>query len=130
MANIAVVDDDPEVLDFITLTLNGAGHQTVTARDGLATIPLVENNAVDLLILDILMPNRDGLETIMTLRREGKAFPILAISAGGMLDGGYLLKTARAFGADDILHKPFTPDGLLTAVTRLLAGERQTAEAG
>ncbi|RYF88532.1 MAG: response regulator, partial [Caulobacteraceae bacterium] len=80
-------------------------------------------HTVDLMILDILMPHRDGLETILTLRREGRRFPILAISAGGMLDGAYLLQTARAFGADETLFKPFSPERLRAAVDGVLAGD-------
>ncbi|RZJ28337.1 MAG: response regulator, partial [Brevundimonas sp.] len=83
MARIAVVDDDADVLDFIAAVLGEAGHEVLTARDGLAAAALVEGHTVDLMILDILMPHRDGLETILTLRREGRRFPILAISAGG-----------------------------------------------
>lgn len=130
MARIAVVDDDPDVLDFISMVLAGAGHQSVTARDGLAAAALVEEQPVDLMILDILMPHRDGLETILTLRREGQGFPILAISAGGLLDGGYLLQTAKVFGADDTLFKPFTPDQLIGAMETLLANERKGRKAG
>lgn len=122
MAHIAVVDDDPEVRDYISLVLSQAGHSVVTATDGLNAVPLVESQSLDLMILDILMPHRDGLETILALRREGRGFPILAISAGGMLDGGYLLQTARVFGADETLFKPFTEDQLCSRVAALLAG--------
>lgn len=121
MAHIAVVDDDPEVRDFIALVLGQAGHSVVTAADGLAAVPVIEGRAPDLMILDILMPHRDGLETLLALRREGRGFPVLAISAGGLLDGGYLLQTAKVFGADDTLFKPFTEDRLRAAVDALLA---------
>ncbi|QDH73934.1 response regulator [Brevundimonas sp. M20] len=120
MARIAVVDDDPDVLDFISAVLGGAGHRTLTARDGLAAAALVEEQPVDLMILDILMPNRDGLETILKLRERGRAFPILAISAGGVLDGSYLLQTASAFGAEATLLKPFSPETLTAHVDQLL----------
>ncbi|MDQ8027797.1 MAG: response regulator [Brevundimonas sp.] len=120
MARIAVVDDDPDVLDFMAAVLGQAGHDVVVARDGLSTLALVEQYNIDLMVLDILMPNRDGLETILTLRRDDKAFPILAISAGGMLDGGYLLQTAKAFGAEATLLKPFTAEKLTRQVESLL----------
>lgn len=126
MAHIAVVDDDAEVRDFIALVLGQAGHSVVTAADGLAATRVIETRTPDLMILDILMPRRDGLETLLSLRRDGRGFPILAISAGGLLDGGYLLQTARVFGADDTLFKPFTEDRLRAAVDALLtAGEAQ-----
>ena len=120
MARIAVVDDDPDVLDFISAVLTGAGHENLTARDGVAAAALVKAEAVDLMILDILMPNRDGLETILTLREAGRAFPILAMSAGGVLDGSYLLQTARAFGAEDALLKPFSRETLIGHVDQML----------
>jgi DNA-binding response OmpR family regulator len=120
MARIAVVDDDPDVRDFVAVVLREAGHEVVTADDGLAVLPLIEAGPPDLLVLDILMPNRDGLETILALRREGRGFPILAISAGGVLDGSYLLHAAKAFGADESLFKPFTPEQLRDSVEGLL----------
>ncbi|WP_420480235.1 response regulator [Brevundimonas sp. FT23028] len=120
MARIAVVDDDPDVLDFISAVLTGAGHETLTARDGVAAAALVKAEPVDLMILDILMPNRDGLETILTLREAGRAFPILAISAGGVLDGSYLLQTARAFGAEETLLKPFSRETLIGHVDQMI----------
>lgn len=120
MTRIAVVDDDHEVLDFMATVLGQAGHDVVKAHDGLSTLALVEQYNIDLMVLDILMPNRDGLETIMILRRDGKTFPILAISAGGMLDGGYLLQTAKTFGAEATLLKPFTAETLTRQVESLL----------
>lgn len=123
MARIAVVDDDPDVRAFISVILSEDGHEVVTADDGLSAQTLISKTPPDLMVLDILMPNRDGLATILELRREGRGFPILAMSAGGMMDSGYLLKTARTFGADETLFKPFSPEQLRTGVNALLQGK-------
>jgi DNA-binding response OmpR family regulator len=120
MARIAVVDDDPDVRDFISVILTEDGHEVVTADDGLSAQTVIAATPPDLMVLDILMPNRDGLATILELRREGRGFPILAMSAGGMMDSGYLLKTAKTFGADDALFKPFSPEQLRNGVNALL----------
>lgn len=123
MARIAVVDDDPDVRDFISLILREDGHEVVTAGDGLSAEKLIGDTPPDLLVLDILMPHRDGLETILAVRRDGGRLPILAISAGGVMDSGYLLQTAKAFGADDTLFKPFSPEQLRAGVAALLPQE-------
>ena len=119
---IAVIDDDDEVRDFITLTLEADGHHVVAGSDGEHAIELLKEEAPDLLIVDILMPNKDGLETILSLRKSGAELPVLAISAGGVLDRGYLLSTAKSFGADEVLPKPFEADTLRQKVRTLLSG--------
>jgi DNA-binding response OmpR family regulator len=121
MARIAVIDDDADVRDYIGLALEGGGHEIVGGGDGREALRLLEDGSIDLLIIDILMPNQDGLETIMTLRKNGLGVPVLAISAGGLLDSGYLLRTAKSFGADEVLAKPFEPETLRERVDALLA---------
>lgn len=120
MARIAVVDDDADVREAISVILGQDGHEVITADDGLTAQTLIAASPPDLMVLDILMPNRDGLATILELRREGQGFPILAMSAGGMMDSGYLLNTAKTFGADATLFKPFSPEQLRAGVNALL----------
>lgn len=106
MATILVVDDDPMVRTIATELLEQDGHGIVSAPDGAAALEILARTPVDLVVLDMLMPNKDGLETIMELRKAGPAPKILAISSGGRGRASELLRAAAAFGADATMVKP------------------------
>jgi CheY-like chemotaxis protein len=120
MATILIADDDPIVRATVSEFLTGAGHTLLEARDGVEALEQIERAAVDLLIIDMLMPNKDGLETILELRRADQAMPILAISSGGRMDVQSLLRPAVAFGATEVLAKPLRERELVAVVDELL----------
>ena len=129
MALILIVDDDPTVRAIATELLRADDHAIVEASDGGEALALLARLPVDLVILDMLMPNVDGLETILSLKKQDSKVRILAISSGGVLDPTSLLKIAMRFGADDALHKPLRVGVFRDAVNRMLnedAGQRQT----
>lgn len=80
MARILLIDDEPLVRRTLQLALENAGHSVATAEDGEGGIALARTLGFDLLVTDVLMPGRDGLDTIMDMRRERPAMRILAIS--------------------------------------------------
>lgn len=121
MASILVVDDDPTVRMIASEILTGAGHQVSEAEDGDEALKLVAETPFDLVLLDMLMPNKDGLETISELRGRRPRMRILAISSGGRMDAGQLLRMALVFGADETMVKPLHSDVLTGTVTRLLS---------
>jgi CheY-like chemotaxis protein len=127
MALILVVDDDAAVRDSIQTILSLDGHDVIEAADGREGEAQVARRAPDLVILDIFMPERDGFETLRSLRRTYPRLKILAISgsAGGQLER--TLAFAQEFGADAVLHKPFPADTLRRAVRELLTPD--TAQA-
>jgi DNA-binding response OmpR family regulator len=84
---------------------------------------LAHEQKFDIVVTDIVMPEQEGIETILTLRKDGLATPILAMSGGGALDNTFYLRSARALGADDTIAKPFTAGDLLSKVTRLIEGQ-------
>ncbi len=120
MSLILIVDDDPSIRGFIRLYLEEAGHGVLEAEDGKACMRLFAGNAVDLVILDIFMPEKDGIETIQEIRDKNPDCKVLAISGGSVKMGMGFLHHAKAFGANEILVKPFSEDELLGAVGRLL----------
>ncbi len=124
MAIILIVDDDPTVRLIAGELLRGDDHAIVEAEDGDEALRIVGVMAVDLVVLDMLMPNKDGLETIVELRKRQPDIRILAISSGGVLDRSLLLRTAVAIGADESLQKPLRLETFADTVTRLLARPR------
>lgn len=121
MAVILIVDDDPTVRAIAGELLSESGHSVMEARDGEEALRIVDAVAVDLVVLDMLMPNKDGLETIIDLRRRTPAVRILAISSGGRMGSDGLLRIASAFGADETLVKPLRAATFAATVDRLLA---------
>ena len=124
MAIILIVDDDPTVRLIASELLRGDDHAIVEAEDGDEALRIVGAMAVDLVVLDMLMPNKDGLETIVELRKRQPDIRILAISSGGVMDRSLLLRTAMAIGADESLQKPLRLETFADTVTRLLARPR------
>jgi CheY-like chemotaxis protein len=124
MAIILIVDDDPTVRLIASELLRGDDHAIVEAEDGDEALRIVGVMAVDLVVLDMLMPNKDGLETIVELRKRQPDIRILAISSGGVMDRSLLLRTAMAIGADESLQKPLRLETFADTVTRLLARPR------
>ena len=121
MAVIVIVDDDPTVRLIAAELLRQENHVIVEARDGDEALRVIGSLAVDLVVLDILMPNKDGLETIVELRRTQPDVRILAISSGGRVGAGPLLRTAMVLGADDTLVKPLRLETFARSVSRLLS---------
>jgi two-component system KDP operon response regulator KdpE len=109
---ILVVDDDPNILEMISMHLLNAGYQVMTARDGDQALAIIENEKPDLVLLDILMPSVDGLEVCEQVR-EYSLVPIIIISAVGHEDQKV---KALDLGADDYLTKPFGVQELMARV--------------
>ena len=118
---ILVVDDEAFMLDFVRRILEPAGYRVVTAKSAATGRAAFRAERPDLVITDLIMPEKDGLELIQELRREDPDACILAISGGGRSQYINALDAAKAFGARETLRKPFLPNVLLEAVARALA---------
>lgn len=123
MARILLIDDDEDVRRTLVRMLETAGHEVHEAADGDSGIELCNKVLPQLVISDILMPEKDGIETIMTLKRDHPGLRILAISGGGRSGAMDFLDMARALGADEALQKPFRRAELLDLVNRLLGNQ-------
>ena len=117
MAKILAVDDDPEMRRVIVRILTAVGHDMIEAKDGKEGINLFRAHQPALLIIDILMPGKEGLETIRELRGAASEAGIIAISGGDAM----FLDMAKKMGADATIAKPFRTAQLVDVVSRLLA---------
>ena len=123
MARILAIDDEGAVCTTVGLILERAGHQVVTAQDGRRGLKLLEFDQFDLLLIDIFMPEMDGLEAIRVLRKSKPKLPIVVIS-GSTVERGKMpdyLSFATKLGAIESLRKPFKPAALVDIVDRCLA---------
>jgi len=121
MARILIIDDEDELRSMLRRMLEQAGHEVTEAVNGAEGIELYERDRPDLIITDIIMPEKEGVETIIALRRADPDLPIIAISGGGRLEATDFLPMARKLGARRTLSKPFRRDQLLEAVDECLA---------
>ena len=120
-AKILVIDDDDGFRRFVTTTLAEDGYEVRGATDGNDGLQqLTAGFDAAVVVTDIIMPHKEGIETIIEIRRERPAQKILAISGGGPGAGTTYLSMAKQLGADAVLTKPFLPNDLLATVGELL----------
>ena len=125
MARILVIDDDSDMRLLLEQTLRPAGHDVVTAKDGKEGIQMYRAAPAELVLTDLFMPNQEGLETIIQLRKD---FPeVLIIAMSGKTGANTMLSIARRLGAVSILEKPFAPDQLIRVVDEVLRSEAPSA---
>ena len=122
MARIIVIDDEPYILLMLKKMLEKEGFEVEMATNGIEGSDLYEKEPADLIITDIVMPEKEGLETIMDLRIKNPELKIIAISGGGRVDSREYLKSAQLLGADRTFQKPFKKDEIIKAVRELLEG--------
>lgn len=121
MKIILVVDDDQDVRSCVRNILEHSGYNVLEAENGSVGINICRHNLVDLVVVDLFMPEKEGIETIIELRKEYADLKILAIS-GGIPGYGpdHFLHIAQKLGADGTLDKPFNMQQLLSKVEILL----------
>lgn len=123
---ILLVDDDPDTRELVTMMFSGSGHKLLTAASGKAALNLLEHEKVDLILLDIMMPELDGLMMLESVRRYSAA-PILMLTA---LSDPRIMEQSYLLGADDYIVKPFTKSKLLERVERMARQLTSFAEDG
>ena len=128
MAVIVVVDDDPTIQMIAAELLRQGDHAVVAASDGDEALRILAAMKVDLVVMDMLMPNKDGLETIIEARGLYPDLRILAISSGGRVGVGDLLRMARLLGANETYVKPLRLDTFAATVDRMLVGTQPTVD--
>jgi len=123
-SRLLVVDDDPDILDAITVILTTQPYTIDTARDGVECVDKVRENIPDLIILDLLMPKKDGFAVVRELRENPKyaKIPILILTSvrEDASRRRYELETGLAMDVQDYVEKPISPMDLLDRVKKLL----------
>lgn len=119
---ILIVDDEPNVRLMLRTALESAGYRVVEAADGRAALSQVRDQGCDLILLDLRMPNLDGMETLSRLRQEHDATPVVMLTAHGNIPDAV---AAMKLGAIDFLTKPITPRDLRAAVFDVLQRNRE-----
>lgn len=127
MSRILVIDDDKFVRISIRTVLEAEGYEVEEAKDAFEGIALQKAYLFDAAIVDLLMPHKDGLETIQGLKESDPELPILAISGGGTTIHQSFLKAAKLMGANATLEKPFGGAELLSTVAAVVARESSAA---
>jgi CheY-like chemotaxis protein len=122
MARILLIDDDDSFRTMLRQTLAHFGHTVIEARNGKEGLELFPDAHADLLITDIVMPEKEGLEVLMELRKKQPPVKIIAISGGGRQGATDLLHVAKLMGAAKVLAKPFSNEDLIMAINELVPG--------
>jgi CheY-like chemotaxis protein len=125
LANILIVDDDPDVREAVKIILETQPYELTFASNGEECLEQVKKSRPDLIILDLLMPKKDGFEVIKELRgyQSYPRIPILVLTVVKKEAAGrrYELETALRMDVDDYIEKPIQPDDLIDRVKRILA---------
>src|SRR5713226_2940794 len=116
MTRILVIDDDPDMRALLEQTLKSAGHEVALAADGREGMEQYRASPADVVITDLYMPNRHGMDTIIELRQSFSEVAIIAMSGSAAAE--IMLPAAQELGAVEFLQKPFVADELLKAVER------------
>ena len=125
MSRILIVDDDPHVRQMLERVLRKADHDVETAENGKVALRVHRERPVDLVVTDIIMPEKEGLETITEFRQCFPAVKIVAISGCGRIGPAQYLKMAKVLGANRTFSKPFNPSELIAAVEEMLDPDKE-----
>lgn len=120
MSSVLIIDDEPMIQKLLGRFFEMEGYDVFKASNGKEGLDIYYEHHPDLIVTDILMPEKDGLETIMEVRKEDQNVKIIAISGGGVSDPDDYLKMAKAFGADRTISKPVLREDLLKVAKDLI----------
>jgi DNA-binding response OmpR family regulator len=120
MKRILIIDDDYQLRELLRKLFENEGYEVLDALDGNHGIQLNKEQPADLVITDLIMPEKDGMETIREFKRENPDMGIIAISGGGHLPPETYFRVTKKAGANYTFKKPFNPEELLNAVRDLL----------
>lgn len=123
MPRILIIEDDDVLAALLLEKLGEKGYQAISVGNGNQALAALAGQSFDLVITDILLPEKDGLETIGEIKQRNPTLPIIAMSGGGIVNAGYYLDMARRVGATETLAKPFVTAELLVIVRELLPKE-------
>ena len=121
MAKILIIEDEAPFRAVLTRVLQEKGHHVIETPDGSQALRLCQAHSVDLMLTDLIMPNKEGIETIIEVKKDFPNLPIIAMSGGGRTGPQDLLFAAAALGAHATISKPFQIQQLLTLIEAQLS---------
>lgn len=124
MAHILLIEDDPTMRTTLEEMLRGAGHRVTVAANGAQGVRSFATERPDVVVTDVLMPEKDGIQTLREIRATAPSVPVIVVSGGGRTRYMDFLKVAKEFGAAEVLEKPLRRAALLDALARVLAGPK------
>jgi len=120
MALILIVDDLPDTIQALQRVLIAHGHEVLTAADGVEALQQLQKHSIDIMILDIHLPNKDGIEVLREVRQLALPTKIIAMSGGGIAADFGILEIAKNLGASATLKKPFGMQDLMQVINPLV----------
>jgi YesN/AraC family two-component response regulator len=129
MESILIIDDEPQIRSMIRLILERAGYSVMEAADGVEGIRRFHETPVNLIITDLIMPNKDGIGMIIELKKEFPDIKIIAMSGGGLNRPEGYLRGAQKLGAACTLSKPINRQELLRVVKDTLGSKPEESSA-
>jgi CheY-like chemotaxis protein len=120
MSSILIVDDDNQIQRFLSKLFAKDGYDTMIASDGSEAIEIYRKNRQDIVIMDIVMPKKEGIETIIELKKIDQEVKIIAISGGGKAEANSYLKMAMSLGAVAAFEKPINISDLRLKISELI----------
>ncbi len=120
MPHILIVDDEEQLRTILRLVLEDAGYAVREAINGKEALEKHAQLPADLILTDLIMPDSEGIETIVKLRRDYPALKIVAMSGGGRSDSKDYLQIARKLGANRTINKPFSNSDILVLIREML----------
>lgn len=119
LGKILIVDDEPDIVEFISYNLKSKGYQTATAYDGIEALRKAKEFRPDLVLLDVMMPNKDGMQTLREMRQTPDLENVAIIFLTALSDEKSEIEGLR-LGADDYIAKPIKPELLQTRIAAAL----------
>jgi CheY-like chemotaxis protein len=119
MVRILIADDEPAVRGVLSVALESEGYEVTAVGNGQEALDFYVQNPVEVVITDVFMPEKDGIELISEIRALNPEATIIAMSSGGRRGRGEYLDVAWAHGASHVLAKPFAPEDLLDVIVEL-----------
>jgi DNA-binding response OmpR family regulator len=126
MSRVLIIENDEDLRDMLVAFFEMAGYAVSEAIDGKMGLARLSVDPCDLVVTDIIIPEKEGLETIKELHRDFPTLKVIAISGSGQFQPEHCLKAARILGADRILVKPFRRKEILEAAQELLADSKSS----
>ncbi len=121
MKSILVVDDESTIRKYLRRILEPLGYLVIEASDGNVAIKQYNENKPDLVIMDIIMPGKEGIETIFELKQLNNKIKLIIMSGGGFIEPDNYLRIAETIGVDAVMKKPFEKKELLSTVREALS---------